>query len=84
MASWRDKYIDLMAGVPRVADHYIALRKSAALGHLRTDARDRTLFAVCAKTAKHGLPRIASVLVCFEFDLHFDGFGRERQDRLKS
>jgi hypothetical protein len=35
-------------------------------------------------TAKHGLPRIASVLVCFEFALHFDGFGRERHDRLKS
>jgi hypothetical protein len=35
MAGCHDKYIDLMAVVPQMADDFIALRKSAVLGHHR-------------------------------------------------
>jgi hypothetical protein len=42
MASCRDKYIDLMAGVPQIADDFIALRKSAVLSQFRTHAQQQT------------------------------------------
>ena len=36
MAGYRDEYIDLMAGVPQIADDFAASHWSAALGQQRT------------------------------------------------
>ena len=46
MAACRDKYMDLMAGVPQIADDFIALRKSAVLGHHRTRTFDSAQISV--------------------------------------
>lgn len=38
---WRDNYIDLMAGVPQIADNLLQHSKSSALGQKRRPANLR-------------------------------------------